>query len=89
MRMDIGVNRILINNSKIRKLAAKAISVEDFTIVAQTVLAKLRVVRFYVQPAVIRPKESKSPKFVGDTLESFKDRYGINCADELQAVGDG
>ena len=78
MRMDIGVNRVLINNSKIWKLGAKAISVEDFTIIAQTVLAKLRVARFNVQPAVIRAKKGKSPEFVGDPLESFKDLYSIN-----------
>jgi len=54
MRMDIGVNRVLINNTKIRKLGAKAISVEDFNIVAQTVLAELRIARFNVQPAIIR-----------------------------------
>ena len=89
MWMDIGVNRVLINNSQIRKLVAKAISVEDFTFIAQTVLAKLRVARFNVQPAVISAKESKTPKLVGDPLEGFKDLEGINCADELQAIGDG
>ncbi len=89
MRMDIGINRVLINNSKIRKLVAKAISVEDFTIIAQTVLTKFRIARFNVQPAIISAKESKSPKFLRDPLESLKDLYGINCADELQAIGDG
>ena len=89
MRMDIGVNRVLINNSKIRKLEAKAITVEDFTIIAQTVLAKLRVARFNVEPAIIRAKKGITPEFIGDPLESFKDLYGINCADELQAIGDG
>jgi hypothetical protein len=89
MWMDIGVNRVPINNSKIWKLGAKAISVEDFSIIAQTVLAKLRVARFNVQPAIIRAKEGKSPKFIGDPLESIKDLYGINYADELQAIGDG
>ncbi len=34
MRVDIGINRVLINNSKIWKLGAKAISVEDFTFIA-------------------------------------------------------
>jgi hypothetical protein len=87
--MDIGVNRVLVNNSQIWKLGAKAISVEDFTVIAQTVLAKLRMARFNVQPAVISAKESKTPKFLGDSLEGFKDLYGINCADELQAIGDG
>jgi hypothetical protein len=86
--MDIGVNRVLINNSQIWKFGAKAISVEDFTIIAQTVLAKLRVARFKVQPAVISAKESKTPKFLGDPLEGFKDLYGINYADELQVTGD-
>jgi hypothetical protein len=89
MRMDIGVNRVLINNSQKRKLGAKAISVEDFTIIAQTVLTKLRIARFNVEPAVIRSKKGKIPKLVGDPLEGFKDLYGINCADELQAIGDG
>jgi hypothetical protein len=89
MRMDIGINRVLINNSKIRKLRAKAITIEDFTIIAQTVLTKLRIARFNVQPAVISAKESKTPKLVGDPLEGFKDVYDIKCADELQAIGDG
>jgi hypothetical protein len=89
MRMDIGVNRVLINYSKIWKLGAKAISVEDFTIIAQTILAKLRIARFNVEPAIIRAKKGVSPEFVGDPLESLKDLYGINCADELQAIGDG
>jgi hypothetical protein len=71
--MDVGVNRILINNSQIWKLGAKAISVEDFTVIAQTVPAKFGVARFNVQPAVIRAKESKTPKFLGDPLEGFKD----------------
>ena len=48
MWMDIGVNRVLINNSKIWKLGAKAIPIEDFTVIAQTVLAKVRVSRFNV-----------------------------------------
>ena len=89
MWMDIGVNRVLINNSQIRKLGSKAITIEDFTIIAQTVLTKVRIARFNVQPAIIRPKEGKTPKLVGDPLESFKDLYGINYADELQAIGDG
>jgi hypothetical protein len=89
MWMDIGVNRVLINNSKIRKLETKAISEEDFTIVAQTVLAKFGIARFNVQPAVISAKESKTPKFLGDPLESLKDLYSINYAYELQAIGDG
>ena len=89
MRMDIGVNRVLINNSQIRKLIAKAISVEDFTIVARTVLTKFRIARFNVEPTVIRTKEGKSAKFVGDPLESLKDIYGINCVNELQAIGNG
>jgi hypothetical protein len=89
MRMDIGVNRVLINNSKIRKLRAKAISVEDIAIIAQTILAKLRIARFNVQPAIIRTKEGKSPKFIGNPLESLKELYDINYADELQATGDG
>jgi hypothetical protein len=89
MRMDIGVNCVLVNNSKIRKLRAKAISVENFTIIAQTVLTKPRVARFNVQPAVISAKESKSPKYLGDPLKGFKNLYGINYADELQAIGDG
>jgi hypothetical protein len=71
--MDIGVNRILINNSKIWKLGAKAISVEDFTIIARTVLTKFRVARFNVQPAIIRAKKGVAPEFVGDPLEGFKD----------------
>jgi hypothetical protein len=89
MWMDIGVNRVLINNSKIWKLGAKAISVEDFTIIAQTVHTKFGVARFNVQPAIIDAKEGITPKLVGDPLESFKELYGINCADELQAIGDG
>ena len=88
MRMDIRVNRVLINNSKIRKLGAKVISVEDFTVINQTVLAKLRVARFNVEPAVISAKESKTPELIGDPPEGFKDLYGINCEDELQAIGD-
>jgi len=87
--MDIGVNRVLINNSKIRKLGAKAISVEDLTIIAQTILAKLRIARFNVEPAIIRAKKGVSPEFVGDSLESFKDLYSINYAYELEAIGDG
>jgi hypothetical protein len=71
--MDIGVNRVLINNSKIRKLGAKAISVEDFTIIAQTILAKVRIARFNVEPAIIRAKKGVSPEFVGYPLESLKD----------------
>jgi hypothetical protein len=71
--MDIGVNRVLINNSKIRKLRTKAITIEDFTVIAQTVLAKLRIARFNVQPAIISTKESKTPKFLGDPLESLKE----------------
>ena len=89
MRMDIGVNRVLINNSQIRKLGAKAITIKDFTVIAQTVLTKVRIARLNVQPAIISAKEGKPSKFFGDPLESFKDLYGINCADELQAVGDG
>jgi hypothetical protein len=83
MRMDIGVNRVLINNSQIRKLGAKAISVEDLTVIAQTVLAKLRVARFDVQPAVIRAKKGVAPEFVGDPLESLEGIESINCADEM------
>jgi hypothetical protein len=89
MWMDIGVNRVLINNSKIWKLGAKAISVEDFTVIAQTVLTKFGVARFNVQPAIISAKEGKTPKFVWDSLEGLKDIDGVNCADELQAIGDG
>jgi hypothetical protein len=73
MRMNIWVNRVLTNNSQIWKLEAKAISVQDFTTVAQTALAKLRVARFNVQPASVSAKEGKSPEFVGDPLEGFKD----------------
>jgi hypothetical protein len=88
MRMDIGVNRVLINNSKILKLEAKAITIEDFTIIAQTVLTKVWVSRFNIQPAIIDAKEGKPPKFFGDPLDGFKDLESINCADELQAIGD-
>jgi hypothetical protein len=89
MWMDIGVNHVLINNSQIWKLGSKAISIEDFTIISQTVLTKFRIARFNVQPAVISTKEGITPELVGDPLESLKDLESINCADELQAIGDG
>jgi hypothetical protein len=89
MRVNIGVNRVLINNSQIWKLGAKAILVEDFPVIAQTVLAKFRVARFNVEPAIISAKEGKLFKLVGDPFEGFKDLQSINCAYELQAIGDG